>query len=287
MFQDFKTEIRLLLIVFIVGIIVVVGGIFLLKTLQLPPIPSPSPNPNIQTFSGRVKFVELEGGCWYLQVPAKPGPLEDIAKLGLSGVSEEELAQYQNKEVEVKGFILEDIVSICQVGPMLEVKEIDLVPTDESDVSGWQTYRNEEYGFEVKYPVEGKLLEGQWDDYSKRIDLPLSKTGTNLLEKYMLVHAVMRQDCSNLGQVYIQSSESVRVNGIEFKQEIGGGVGGGNIYSSTAYSREKDGKCVGVTFVLHSGNIGAYSDPSPEEFDHENESEIFSKIFSMFRFVEE
>lgn len=48
MFQDFKSEIRLLLIVALVAVVLAVGGIFLLKAMQ-PASPASGPTPAVQT----------------------------------------------------------------------------------------------------------------------------------------------------------------------------------------------------------------------------------------------
>ena len=171
MFHDFKSEIKLLLIVAVASVLIAVAGIFLLKAMQPEPAPTPSPGSNTQVLEGIVRFESLGGGCWYLQVPSNPGPLEDIEKYELLGVSEAVLNRYRDQQVAVKGNTREDMASICQIGTIFEVEEISSANGNNQqptiDTSVWQTYRNAEFGFEFEYsPKEWQLMEGDaQEDY--------------------------------------------------------------------------------------------------------------------------
>ena len=101
--HDFKSEIKLFLIVAVASVLIATAGILLLQTMQVAPAPTPGPGNNTQVLEGIVRFESLEGGCWYLQVPSNPGPLEDIEKYELLGVSEAVLDQYRDQQVTVKG----------------------------------------------------------------------------------------------------------------------------------------------------------------------------------------
>lgn len=150
-FQDFKPEIRLFLLVALIAVAISIAGILLLKTMESGPAPSPTPtsSDNIQTLRGMLKFEILEGftsaegfvvpdeGCWYLEVrmPAEY-PVRDFpgfAKYELEGLSENQIEQYRDKNIEVRGRIREDMPTTCQLGTIFEVQEISYPQTFSSE----------------------------------------------------------------------------------------------------------------------------------------------------------
>jgi len=93
----------------------------------------PSPKPQYEfSAQGIIQFTELESGCWFLLVDTKRG---DAAKYELTGIESSRLKQYRNKTVEIHGRLLTDMVSICQIGQIVEVREMNLVKDTSIDTS--------------------------------------------------------------------------------------------------------------------------------------------------------
>ena len=110
--QDFKTEIKLLLIVAGVAVIITVSAVVFLKTAYAPTIQSP---------------------------PSTPTPSSQPQTSG------------------TEDFTL-------------------------SEIEGWQTYRNEEYGFEVKYPLDWESIQGDQSGLRNQTDYTYTSIDTVPIE---------------------------------------------------------------------------------------------------------
>ena len=168
--------------------------------------------------------------------------------------------------------------------------------TEEIDISEWKTYRNEEYGFEIKYPKEGVLLKSKSDwMYSGCEDLCLGKTtaikfpfpkGTKLIGKCVLicVKKVSPGKCKNLISTYVVDSRLVNINGIEFLRVEGTDCGMGKCYLSRSYTVGKEDKCITIVEVLKVF-MQIPRDTKLLEYDYEKEMSVIDKIMSTFRFT--
>lgn len=154
--------------------------------------------------------------------------------------------------------------------------------------STWKTYQNTAYGFQLRYPEEGIVTEGE-DGKSARIDLPIAE-GTNLHEKYVQIDVMENPDqCSSpLAQGYAPGAlqeQQVNVNSVDFRTASGEEGAAGNFYEWTAYTTTRESTCVSISFVLHSVNPSNYPTPPPE-FDRVVETEVFTEIISTFTWTE-
>ena len=149
----------------------------------------------------------------------------------------------------------------------------------------WLTYTNSYYGFQFRYPPRLEDLPSQDNNYA-RIDLPFVQ-GTNLGEKYLQVDVVENANpCRSpvAASSFVQSSETVMLNGITFLKETGQEPAAGNLYQFVAYSTARDNACVSLSFVLHSVNPGNLATPIPV-FDYAAESAIFEQIIGTYTWL--
>src|SRR5688572_12160228 len=149
----------------------------------------------------------------------------------------------------------------------------------------WLTYTNSYYGFQFRYPPRLEDLPSQDNNYA-RINLPFAP-GTNLGEKYLQVDVVENANpCRSpvAASSFVQSSETVMLNGITFLKETGQEPAAGNLYQFVAYSTARDNACVSLSFVLHSVNPGNLATPIPV-FDYAAESAIFEQIIGTYMWL--
>lgn len=155
--------------------------------------------------------------------------------------------------------------------------------TSEIDTSDWRTYRNEELGFEIKYPYEFKVIEEK--DTEIRIDLPFV-SGTTLQKKYLIISIMMvpPEKCFSPMPMRVEAEETIYIGDAEFYKEIGTGHAMSHTYEYISYSTPEDKRCYTLSLVLSSVNPGVFNVPPPD-FDRKKELEIFARIVSTFNFI--
>jgi hypothetical protein len=150
--------------------------------------------------------------------------------------------------------------------------------------SNWLTYTNAGYGFTLMYPPQGQLT-AQEDNHA-RISLPFAP-GTNLREKYLDVSVfVDSASCQSPPDTspFLQTSETVIINGLTFLKQTGDSRGAGHIYQSITYYTAQGDLCAKLDFILHSTNPDNYPTPPPV-FDMSAETAAIQQIVSTFAWL--
>lgn len=151
-------------------------------------------------------------------------------------------------------------------------------PTDQ-----WNTYRNYNFGFELRYPPGSSFAVNLPD--AARLDLPFA-SGTNLVEKYLEINAQ-----EYLGRCLSPLMESLPPEALQLEMLVvdpltfatvsfSEGAAGGR-YDWTAYAVHSEAVCVTLDFVLHSSNPDYFPTPPPI-FDMNLEKRVFEQIVQTF-----
>ncbi|MFP3953466.1 MAG: hypothetical protein ACOC88_02485 [Candidatus Bipolaricaulota bacterium] len=160
-------------------------------------------------------------------------------------------------------------------------------PTFVDRLPNWNTYRNEEFGIEFKFPPNGKLdVNLEKGSLTVRAELP-KQPDTLLTDKYLsltvtdsLTSVAAAMPREKLEQV---KSKSLTVNGHRFEKFFRQEGAAGSIYDTTAYLTCSTGYYYLLEFVLRSSNPGVYGEDPPPEFDGTEENEVFIKLLSTVR----
>jgi len=190
-------------------------------------------------------------------------------------------------------FVVVVLAAVVGGGILWWVNKQEISPTEffqipkkvekiEDETVNWETYRNEEHGFEVRYPEMGDLVDSNMTDDGIRINLPFD-SGTLLQEKYLNVKIDPKEidpegECS-LPLPNVSKIEEVWFGNISFLKKVGEEGAAGSIYYYTSYSTASDLHCVILTFILRSANPGVFDSPPPD-FDKEKEVKVFDQIVS-------
>ena len=163
--------------------------------------------------------------------------------------------------------------------------------------TGWNTFTDNAYGFQVQYPNGanggycgggcGEACGGGCESHAG-FRLPFTP-GTNLAEKLMYIDVQINPATCQSPQAagfapgYLNPVNET-INGLTWVEETFGQGAAGSLYQDTAYSTTSGSVCASLTFVLHSHNPGAMY-TVPPTFNQAEESAVFAQIVNTFQWL--
>jgi len=157
-------------------------------------------------------------------------------------------------------FIVAGAIFIAQKNAGKENKLLPLeIKNDDNQISGWQTYHNDQFGFEIKYPKE-------WEN---NIITPKKIYFQQKTNKDIRFNIFMNQDVEFYGFYSYKPSEEIVINGISSRINFYKNNKDGQIFIYISIKKEN----ISYTFFTFS-----YSDEKAIE-------NLFLNIFSTFKFT--
>lgn len=161
--------------------------------------------------------------------------------------------------------------------------------------SGWQTYRDSNFGFEISYPADFVLSEGGSQNYDvgeffvgsgqNVVTISFSEDSyldTNFLDGFLTVSIsqnTSEQSCRQAQREgdtqIINLSAFSSINNLAFWRGETSGAAAGTLAKDIIYHVFLNGACYEITENLFEGNIGNYP---PGTVTQVNETEVFNKM---------
>ena len=168
----------------------------------------------------------------------------------------------------------------------------------------WTVYRNEEVGFEIKYPKDAvagvDLAPGAVEGavVSFRLANDKHHSSTNLREASVIVG--VRQDEEALSRcLKLEPGSSYKypkyqrhslpkheISTITFYQDFVEEGAAGHQYQRTSYRTIHKDRCFEIAWLIHSINMGVFDPGTVSEFYEGAVTEKLNQVVSTFRFLE-
>jgi len=167
------------------------------------------------------------------------------------------------------------------------------------DTSDWKIYRNEEYGFEIKYPKDFVVETDTIPAVIRRVIAKFRLVNDRYYRKNNLVEASVvisvakdKEALSNCLQGEAMSvykgqtlSEEREINGITFYKDSVCEGAAGHQYEKTSYRAIYNNVCCEIALFIHSINMGVFDPGTVSEFNKDEVVEKLNQVISTFRLL--
>jgi len=176
-----------------------------------------------------------------------------------------------------------------------EIKEQKVEVAVPDKYAGWETYSNEEYGYEIKYPVDFDIKQ---NEDSVWLIVPVEKYfGTQLANEARIELRKPKVSCeavSNLGYSRSADQGFIKAGGVEFTKQTWGDNAAGQLYTGIIYRNTGNDFCYEIVLFTRSANGAGFFIVDQSEIkridtlhakDMENIANIADKIVSTLKFI--
>jgi len=187
------------------------------------------------------------------------------------------------------------LLELASAGSEIEYRMVTTIPGPVEPTPALNTYRNEQYGFEIQYPSDFAVEATCFPEatignpvVSLRLVGEPYHAGTNLLDACVIVgvdrSAEAREICMEPRPVeeYLGAEE---INATIFSRGARVGAGAGHVYDVTSYRTLHGDACYEIALFLHSHNVGVYAPGTVSDFDRGAVMDRLVRVLETFRFT--